>query len=102
MSKAKPAPRPATRDLAAAIAKANAAANHHVMRFTAEVEFARGLAKALPKESAGWPALIERAEQLVAEGIASSELSRIAASVERAEAQLAPIGVVAKISGSRG
>ncbi len=96
MSKAKPAPRPATRDLHAAIATANAAANHHVMRFTAEVEFARGLAKALPKEAAGWPALIERAEQLVAEGIASGETARIASSVEKAEAQLAPIGVVAK------
>jgi alpha-mannosidase len=96
MSKPKPTPRPAAIDLAAAIARAHAGSNHHVARFTAQIEFARGLAKALPKESAGWPALIERAEQTVAEGIASGEASRIEAAVAKAEAQLAPIGTVAK------
>ncbi|MBA3710433.1 MAG: hypothetical protein H0W83_16640, partial [Planctomycetes bacterium] len=96
MSKPKAAPRPTAIDLAGAIARANAGTNHHVARFTSQVEFARGLAKALPKESAGWPALIERAEQTVAEAIASGEAGRIETAVTKAEAQMAPIGTVAK------
>ena len=83
-------------DLSAAIARAHAGTNHHVNRFTAQVEFARGLAKALPQEATGWSALIVRAEQVVAEAIATGDAARITIAVGVAEALLAPIGTVAK------
>ncbi len=83
-------------NLGAAMARGHAGTNHDVNRFTAQVEFARGLAKALPQESAGWPALLVRAEQTVAEAIASGDAARIKTAVAKAEVLLTPIGTVAK------
>jgi alpha-mannosidase len=69
---------------------------HWIDRFAAEIDFARGLTKALPAESGGWPALIDRAEQHVAGIIALGDAKQIRTAIEASERQLAAIGTVAK------
>lgn len=91
-----PQPAPAPVDLAGALDAAQAETRHWVERFRAEIDFAERLAKAVPREAAGWPALLERAGRSVAEAIATGDAGRVRAAVEAAERQLADIGTVAK------
>ncbi len=93
MSSAQPAP--ATADPAAAFERAQAEAKHWLERFRAESEFAAALAAALPAESKGWTALIEKARGIVANA-AGADLASLKTAVRDAERELAPIGTVAK------
>ncbi|MBA3845824.1 MAG: alpha-mannosidase [Planctomycetes bacterium] len=94
-SASQPAPQPLP-DLAGALDRLQAEIRHWIDRFRAEIDFAKALATRLPREAAGWPALIERAERLVGEGLATGDAGRIRSAIESAERQLAEIGTVAK------
>src|SRR5690348_14602877 len=83
-------------DPALALESAQALARHWLERFKAEVEFARGLAKALPAESKDWEPRLAKAERAVAEAAAAGDAARIKGAVEAAEKDLAAIGTVAK------
>jgi len=69
---------------------------HLLERFSAEIEFAEGLARLHPRKAKTWRRLIDQATDAVAKAAGSGRADRLRRAVRDAETLLAPVGKAAK------